>query len=133
MTIVYACPDHAFQHTIALSVTLEGAGFMPGARARLERDDAVIEAVSRTVESSSKMGAAFSLLGTEPGSYDVVVSCPDGREARLENGFTVVSPCGQGSGFSCRSWGFPWAACAWRGCGGAVIADIRDSRGEARC
>lgn len=99
LSVVSARPDHAFQHTIALSIALEGTGFVPGARARLERNDAVIEAVSCTVESNSKMGAAFSLLGVEPGAYHVVVSCPDGREARLENGFTVVSPCGQGSGF----------------------------------
>lgn len=36
LTIVSARPDQAFQHTIALSITLEGTGFVPGARARLE-------------------------------------------------------------------------------------------------
>ncbi len=90
-------PTRAFQHTVALSLELEGNGFLPGCRVRLERGGRVIEAFSCTVESETKVGAALTLFGTEPGAYDVVVVNPGGQEARLPSAFTVEAVCGNGS------------------------------------
>jgi hypothetical protein len=38
------------------------------------------------------------LFGTGPGTYDIVVTNPDGGEGKLGNGFSITSACGAGSG-----------------------------------
>jgi photosystem II stability/assembly factor-like uncharacterized protein len=91
-------PEQAMQHTLALNLTIGGSGFVPGASVRLEKDGAVIEAFSTSVNSDEELVSAFSLFGAEPGTYDVVVINPDGGEARLPSSFTVNALCGAGSG-----------------------------------
>jgi photosystem II stability/assembly factor-like uncharacterized protein len=91
-------PDHAYQHTIALNLTINGNGFMPGATVRLEKGDQVIQAYDVNVTMGSQLTCKIGLFGVETGSYDAVVTNPDGQAGRLAGGFSVDSPCGQGSG-----------------------------------
>ncbi len=58
----------------------------------------MINALSVNVISPVQIAFNMSLFGAQPGAYDVVVTNPDGSEARLEDGFTVTSPCGAGGG-----------------------------------
>ncbi len=92
-------PSQAYQHTIALNITdLAGSGFQPGATVALEKGDQVIQAYDVNMVSSSQITCKIGLFGVETGSYDVVVTNPDGQEGRLAGGFTVDPPCGAGSG-----------------------------------
>ncbi|OFW66236.1 MAG: hypothetical protein A2V52_07555 [Actinobacteria bacterium RBG_19FT_COMBO_54_7] len=50
------------------------------------------------IESDIKITCSMWLFGNEAGAYDVVVTRPDGQEARLAGGLMVESQCGQGSG-----------------------------------
>lgn len=97
LTINSVNPDRTLQRTAALSLVVSGRGFIFGTAARLERDGAVMEDLSCTVASGKELSAVVSLLGAEPGAYDVVVVVPDGREAHLTDGFTVDPACGAGS------------------------------------
>ncbi|MBC7253339.1 MAG: IPT/TIG domain-containing protein [Actinobacteria bacterium] len=98
-------PDQSSQLTFSLNATIEGSGFLPEATVRLEKGAAVITATGVNVASESRIECALVTWGAEPGSYDVVVTNPDGSEARLAGGFTVSSPCGTGSGTALLSLG----------------------------
>jgi photosystem II stability/assembly factor-like uncharacterized protein len=69
---------------------LAGSNFLPGATARLKKEDAVIEAVDVDVVSPQQITCSLDLTGAEPGAYDVEVENPDGQEARLGGAFTVM-------------------------------------------
>jgi hypothetical protein len=75
---------------------LAGTGFQPGAAVRFEKDAVVVQAYNVSVVSGERITCTVGLFGVEPGAYDVVVTNPDGQEARLAGGFTVTSPCGAG-------------------------------------
>lgn len=77
---------------------IAGTGFQPAAMVRLEKDAAIIQAYNVNVVSSARITCTVGLFGAEPGVYDVVVTNPDGQEARLDDAFTVVSACGTGGG-----------------------------------
>jgi hypothetical protein len=92
-------PDQAVQHTIVFEITdLAGTGFQPGATVSLEKGASVINAYNVNVVSDTKITCNIGFFGVEPGAYSVVVRNPDGQVARLEDGFTVTSACGQGTG-----------------------------------
>jgi photosystem II stability/assembly factor-like uncharacterized protein len=92
-------PDRGIQYTLVMDIgNLSGAGFQPGAMVRLENETAAIGPLSVTVISPIQIAFSVSLFWAQPGVYDVVVTNPDGGEARLENGFTVDPVCGSGSG-----------------------------------
>ena len=92
-------PNSGIQFTLLMDVSnLAGTGFEPGATVRLENASGVVNALSVNVISPVQIAFNMSLFGAQPGAYDVVVTNPDGSEARLESGFTVNSPCGAGGG-----------------------------------
>ncbi|MBN2026475.1 MAG: IPT/TIG domain-containing protein [Actinobacteria bacterium] len=92
-------PDHGIQHTLLMDVSnLAGSNFKAGSTVRLENESGVIAAISVNVLSPVQIAFSMSLFGVQPGVYDVVVTNPDGSEARLEGGFTVDPLCGTGGG-----------------------------------
>jgi photosystem II stability/assembly factor-like uncharacterized protein len=96
--VVSISPGSAAQFTWALNVQVNGSGFQTGARVRLEKGTTAIEAYNLNVVSGSQINCTVGLFGAAPGAYDVVVTNPDGQEARLPGAFTVNSLCGSGSG-----------------------------------
>jgi photosystem II stability/assembly factor-like uncharacterized protein len=99
LTLTSITPDTAVQNAITVQITdLAGTGFMPGAQVRFEQGDAVLTAYDINVVSGESITFKIGFFLTPTGAYDVVVENPDGAEARLEDGFTVTSNCGQGSG-----------------------------------
>lgn len=93
-------PDQGTQFTFWLNIALEGEGFQPGAAVRLEKDSSMINAWVINVVSDYNITFAIGLFGVEPGVYDVVVTNPDTKEARLEDAFTVTPVCGEGGGMA---------------------------------
>lgn len=91
-------PNQAVQNTIAIDMVITGAAFQDGAKVRLEKDEYVIEAYDVEVIDSGEIHCRIGFFAVEPIVYDVVVTNPDAREGRLQDGFTVTPPCGQGSG-----------------------------------
>ncbi len=75
----------------SVSITdLAGTGFLTGATVKLIRPrQNDIVATDVTVVSASKISCAFDLNGKEPGPWSVVVTNPDTRSGKLENGFNV--------------------------------------------
>ncbi|MEW6554833.1 MAG: hypothetical protein AB1384_11170 [Actinomycetota bacterium] len=99
LSVTSITPAQGTQYAFAMNIDdLAGTGFQPGAAVRLEKGAAVIQAYNVSVVSGEKITCTVGLFGAEPGIYDVVVTNPDGQEARLASGFTVTSPCGAGSG-----------------------------------
>jgi len=93
-------PDQGTQFTFWLNIALEGEGFQPGAAVRLEKDSSVINALVINVVPNYDITCVFRLFSVEPGIYDVVVTNPDAKEARLEDAFTVTPACGEGGGMA---------------------------------
>jgi photosystem II stability/assembly factor-like uncharacterized protein len=99
LSVTSITPTQGAQYTFAMNVDdLAGTGFQPGAAVRLEKGAAVIQAYNVSVVSGEKITCTVGLFAAEPGIYDVVITNPDGQEARLTGGFTVTSACGAGSG-----------------------------------
>jgi len=98
LLLISVAPENASQVSLLVDLQISGTGFMPGASVRLEKGPTVLNAFSVNVISETEITFSVSVFGTEPGAYDVVVTNPDGREARLPGAFTVTSMCGQGSG-----------------------------------
>ena len=99
LAVISITPNQAYQHTIFFDITdLSGTGFQPGAQVRLEKDGYAIYAYNVNVVSSTQIACSISFFGVETGDYDVVVVNPDGQEARLEDGFSVIPACGAGGG-----------------------------------
>ena len=99
-------PDRAMQNTIWLNLSVEGSGFQEGAQVRLVKGGTTIEAFNVNVVSPQQLTAVAGLFLAEPGSYDLVVTNPDGEEARAEGIFTVTAMCGLGGGAAVLFLGF---------------------------
>jgi len=97
-TLDSVTPNAAAQYTWAMDLQLSGAGFQPGATVRLEKGAVVLNAYNINVVSANQITCTVGLFWAEPGAYDVVITNPDGGEARLPGAFTLTSMCGQGSG-----------------------------------
>lgn len=94
-------PDYGIQGSQVAVTNLAGGGFQQGATVRLERGGSpTIDATSVVVVSGGSITCFLSLSGAPLGRYDVVVRNPDGREARLGQGFRVTDACGGGAGAS---------------------------------
>lgn len=93
-------PASGVENAVASITDLAGAGFVPGATARLERSGTVVNATDVLVVSDGKITCKFNLAGAPLGKYDVVVRNPDAQEARLTQGFSVTNVCGGGAGAS---------------------------------
>jgi len=92
-------PDAAVQNAITVQITdLAGSGFQPGATVRFEQGSTVLNAYDVNVVSATSITCKIGFFLTPAGAWDVVVENPGGAEARLEDGFTVTSNCGQGGG-----------------------------------
>ena len=80
---------------------LKGANFKTGATVWLESPASVplqkLPAANVVVVPPNKITCTINLTGAKYANYDVVVHNTDGREARLQSGFTVT-PCGPGAG-----------------------------------
>ncbi|MBN2026202.1 MAG: IPT/TIG domain-containing protein [Actinobacteria bacterium] len=99
LSLTSITPDTAAQNTITVQITdLAGTGFQPGAQVRFEQGDTVLAAYDVSVVSGESITCKIGFFLTPTGAWDVVVTNPDGAEACLEDGFTVTSNCGQGSG-----------------------------------
>jgi hypothetical protein len=101
LTVTSITPDQAAQNTIVVNITdLAGTGFQTGATVRFELGDRVLEAYEVNVVSDTQITCKIGFFLEPVGAYDVVVVNPDSSEARLEEGFTVTSPCGEGGGMA---------------------------------
>lgn len=97
-------------NTGTVTVKIRGAKFEEGMTVQL-RDASlgVITANTVRVINSTSLFATFNLQGAKLGVYDVRISKPNGQEASLADGFTVVAGSGgglsggnSGSGFYCK-------------------------------
>jgi len=101
LTVTSITPDQAAQNAVTVNITdLAGTGFQPGATVRFELGDRILEAYDVNVVSSTQITCKVGFFLEPIGVYDVVVENPDGTEARLEDGFTVNSACGEGGGMA---------------------------------
>ncbi len=91
-------PDSASQVAPVVDLRVCGSGFLPGASVRLLKGSTVLSAHGVNVVSSTEITCSAAVFGADPGTYDVVVTNPDAREARLPGAFTVEPLCGAGSG-----------------------------------
>ncbi len=91
-------PNEGIQMTMIMDISATGAGFQAGAALRFEKGEVTVNAINTVLTGDTRIAGSISLLGVEPGVYDVIVENPDGSQARLEDAFTVVSLCGAGSG-----------------------------------
>ncbi len=99
-------PSQAYQHTLFLNIEdVAGTGFEEGAAVRLEAGGRVVEAFNVVRPSDEHISCTLSLLGIEPGDYDIVVTNPDGSRARLTAGFQVLPLCGTGGGAGALAFG----------------------------
>jgi hypothetical protein len=74
----------------AVSTTITGNNFQSGAQAKLTRAGiAGISASMITVSSSTEIDCTFIFSKAEKGSYNLVVTNPDGRSSTLVSAFTV--------------------------------------------
>ncbi len=99
MAVTSVSPASA-ANTAAVDLSVGGTGFKSGAAVRLERGATIIGATAVTVTSSTTITCQVNISGQPLGKYDVVVTNPDGQEARLVGGFSVTDACGQGAAAS---------------------------------
>ena len=73
-----------------VAMTITGTNFVTGATVRLNRTGyADIPGTSVNVNSATQITCSFSLLGAQPGLWNLSVTNPDGRTASQPNYFTV--------------------------------------------
>ncbi|NPV58439.1 MAG: hypothetical protein HPY75_02105 [Actinobacteria bacterium] len=124
LTIESVTPAVGSQLDLFLAIDgISGNGFLPVASVRLEKGTAVLNAYGVNVESHDKATCTVTLFGAEPGVYDVVLTIPDGLEARLPEAFTVSSACGAGSGTALLALGLTLGAMS-------VVGTLRAKRGR---
>jgi hypothetical protein len=82
------------------SATITGTAFEAGAAVRLVSGTTTVEATDVTVKSANEITCSLPLTGAVAGTYDVVVTNPDSKTAKLTGGFSVTaaaSSCGTGT------------------------------------
>lgn len=97
LTVTGVTPDTVSQFSWFVDLTITGTGFQPGATVKLTMGDAVIDASNVKVVSENEITCSLLVLAQSPGAYDVVVTNPSGKEARLLFAFWIGVSCGQGS------------------------------------
>jgi hypothetical protein len=105
LTVTSVTPDQGSQLSLTSDLTIGGSGFESGAAVRLEKGDITINAQGIKVVSDMEIKCAVWTFAADPGTYDLVVENPDGREARLTDGFRILNLCGQGAGASLAVFG----------------------------
>lgn len=79
-----------------VQVQIVGRGFVSGARAKLKRSTQPdIDGSDVRVLDDIRIECKFDLAGKSAGKWDVSVTNPDGKEARLPEGFEVTSSTGR--------------------------------------
>jgi len=91
-------PSSGVENT-AVGATVSGNLFQPGTTVRLENTatGTNIAATDIAFVSQNQITCTLNLQGAPLGTYDVVVTNPGGKEARLVGGFRVTNICGQGA------------------------------------
>jgi len=89
-TIYSITPQSGIQN-MSVSITVEGTNFNNGATIKLINPTTGAEIVGTNVEihSHSTIITDLSLAGADPGSWNVVVTNPDGKSVTQINGFAV--------------------------------------------
>jgi len=83
-------PDEGNAGTTVSITDLVGSGFQSGASVRLVKSGTSINATSVVLVSSSHMTCAFAIPSdTSSGTWDVVITNPDGQSVTYSNYFTV--------------------------------------------
>ena len=91
-TISSITPNSGLNNDAVSITNLAGTNFKSGAGVRLTRaGETPIAATSIVVSTSSKITCQFGLNGKTPGGWNVADTNPDGQEAVLTNGFTIVN------------------------------------------
>ncbi|MFB3778947.1 MAG: hypothetical protein ACE141_15115 [Bryobacteraceae bacterium] len=74
-----------------LTVTIHGSGFLPGAQAKLRRSGQpdVLGTLMTVLDGGWNLVATFDLTGKARGSWNAVVSNPDGQTAELADAFRI--------------------------------------------
>jgi hypothetical protein len=86
-------PNTGFNNGTVTITDLKGTGFVTGSKPSLRRSgQADINGTGVTIVSSTKITCAFNLNGKQAGTWDIVVTKPDGQSATLPGGFTVAAP-----------------------------------------
>jgi hypothetical protein len=86
-----------------VSATITGDNFRSGATVKLMRAGYTsIYATGVSVSSSTKIDCAFSLSKAEKGSYNLIVTNPDGQSDTMVGAFTITDPLPIISGVSPR-------------------------------
>jgi len=98
LTITSVTPNNAIQFSWWVDLEVTGTGFQPGATVKLQMGTDIIDTSSVNVVSENTITCSVLILAQSPGAYDVVVTNPGGKEARLFFAFSVGINCGQGSG-----------------------------------
>ncbi|MDD3951619.1 MAG: PKD domain-containing protein [Desulfobacterales bacterium] len=86
-------PDSGYTNSVMQITDLAGAGFQDGATVKLTRTGQPdITATDVSAVSSSRIACTLDLAGRVAGTWNVVVTNPDGQSAFLPQGFTVKNP-----------------------------------------
>jgi C1A family cysteine protease len=90
-TVSSITPSGAKTESIVPVTNLAGSNFVSGAQVKLTRTGYTnIAATGVSVISSSQITGTMNLAGSAPGSWNVVVTNPDGKSGTLNGGFTVL-------------------------------------------
>jgi hypothetical protein len=126
-TIDAITPSGALNGRIVHGTGLEGSHFRPGASVRLTKlNQPDIEGVNVNVVDASLITCDFDLDGAAPGSWNVIVTNPDGLSATLPDGFTVLD-----AAIFDQIIHLPLLARTWSAGGGGAALGSTDSSGEA--
>ncbi len=98
LTVTSVTPDNVPQFSWFVDLQITGTGFQPGAKVELMMGETVIDTSNVVVVSDTSITCSVFILAQTPGGYDVVVTNPSGKEARLYFAFWIGASCGTGSG-----------------------------------
>jgi hypothetical protein len=82
-------PSEALNYGV-VDATVFGNGFQAGASVRLERNGQGINGTDVVVQSPTEIKVKFDVTDKPEGRWDVVVRNPDGQEAKLQGGFSLL-------------------------------------------
>ena len=105
LTVTGITPSNVPQFSWWVNLEITGTGFQPGATAKLMMGETPIEASNVTVVSENKLTCTVLIIAQSPGFYDVVVTNPGGKQARLYFAFSIGANCGTGSGTAVLAFG----------------------------
>ncbi len=88
LAISTIAPTSGYNHGL-VEADLSCTGFREGLSVRLENEGSVLSA-SAWPDGDDRVHCVLDLVEADPGVYDVVLANPDGEEARLPGGFTVL-------------------------------------------